>query len=42
MEEKQKVKRQERQSKKHEGIESLMEQRTKLTYVLKRLELMKT
>lgn len=39
MEEKQKVKQQERQSKKHEGIEGLMEQRTKLTYVLKRLEL---
>jgi hypothetical protein len=38
MEEKQKVKRQE---KKHEGIEGLMEQRTKLTYVLKRLDLMK-
>jgi hypothetical protein len=42
MEEKQKVKRQERQSEKHEGIEGLMEQRTRLTYVLKRLELMKT
>lgn len=41
MEEKQKVKRQERQVEKHEGIEGLMEQRTKLTYVLKRLELMK-
>jgi hypothetical protein len=39
MEEKQKVKQQERQSKKHEGIEGLMEQRTKLMYVLKRLEL---
>jgi hypothetical protein len=38
MDEKQKVKRQE---KKHEGIEGLMEQRTKLTYVLKRLDLMK-
>jgi len=34
MEEKQKVKRQGVQSKKHEGIEGLMEQRTKLTYVL--------
>jgi hypothetical protein len=42
MEEKQKVKRQERHSEKHEGIEGLMEQRTKLTYVLNRLELMKT
>jgi hypothetical protein len=42
MEEKQKVKRQERQSKKHEGIEGLMELRTKLTYGFKRLELMKT
>jgi hypothetical protein len=42
MEEKQKVKRQERLSKKHEGIEGLMEQRTKLKYVLKRLELMST
>jgi len=42
MEEKQKVKRQERQSEKHEGIEDLMEQRTKLTYVIKWLELMKT
>ena len=39
MEEKQKVKQQERKSKKHEGIEGLMEQRTKLTYVLKRLKL---
>lgn len=39
MEEKQKVKRQE---KKHEGIEGLMEQRTKLTYVLNCLELMNT
>lgn len=37
MEEKQKVKRQERKSEKHEGIEGLMEQRTKLTYVLNRL-----
>jgi hypothetical protein len=35
MEEKQKVKQQERKSEKHEGIEGLMEQRTKLTYVLK-------
>ena len=44
MEEKQKVKRQERQNvkQKHEGIEGLMEQRTKLTYVLRRPELMKT
>jgi len=41
MEEKQKVKRQERQNEKHEGIEGLMEQRTKLTYVLKPLKLMK-
>jgi hypothetical protein len=42
MEEKQKVKRQERKSEKHEGIEGLMEQRTKLTYVLKWLKLAKT
>jgi hypothetical protein len=42
MEEKQKVKRQERQNKKHEGIEGLMEQRTKLKYVLKQFGLMKT
>jgi hypothetical protein len=41
MEEKQKVKRQERQNEKHEGIEGLMEQRTKLTCVLKWLRLMK-
>lgn len=33
MEEKQKVKQQERQNKKHEGIEGLMEHRTKLTCV---------
>jgi len=38
MEEKQKVKRQECQSEKHEGIEGLMEQRTKIMYVLKRHE----
>lgn len=37
MEEKQKVKRQEGDSEKHEGIEGLIEQRTKLTYVFKRL-----
>ena len=42
MDEKQKVKRQERKSEKHQGIEGLMEQRTKLTYVLKRLELTET
>ena len=42
MEEKTKVKQQERQNEKHEGIEGLMEQRTKLTYVLKRLGLMET
>jgi hypothetical protein len=42
MEEKQKVKRQERKNEKHEGIEGLMEQRTKLKYVLIRIGLMKT
>lgn len=42
MEEKRRVKRQEYQNEKHEGIEGLMEQRTKLKYVLKRLELMKS
>jgi hypothetical protein len=42
MEEKKKVKRQARQSGKHQGIEGLMERQTNLKYVHNRLEKMKT